>query len=603
MSQDGSFLQEFDLFAKNFELFFNKKKTLKTYYGGITSIITVTLSIVFLIVIGKEVIYKQNPFVISRELSFWNRTNLTLETKMAFTIETQSAGIVVENYDKYLTIESVYTNITYTYGFDVEIKETIIELENCEPKEFANISSQQFEFLNLNYAKCLNSSKEIIIGGFQDEYYNKYLLVRVKKCKNTTDNEKCATHDEIEEFLKNNDLQFTVYFQRLQFDFINYAKPESYFISGYFKYFDGNIKHSTSFFLQSFQLVTDGGILYSDIWNKTFQQFDYMTEQSSIFLNSNQEHSFVEYFFYTSENDYIFQRHYIRVQEILAQFGGLLKVVIILLDFILNLIYKRKMIETIITNLFYIRKSDFESGYYTRFKDNRIFKSNKTIEELKPDDLFNKIYGNVSDRKLEQPYKDVNSKTDKNFLKGKISEKISNSLDVECSDNNTVRIIKTSLIPENNQFKNPLFALENLIKKKEKLILDEKNGDKFILTDFEHLISIFCHFISSKNLIRKETIYNLLIDQVLDYIDIIKLSKSLLEIEKLKFVLLNKEQLALFNMISNPESPLKIKLTNKLSDLYNYTFNEKEQLKYANNYVAKGKKLSQIDRNLLELLV
>jgi len=66
---------------------------------------------------------------------------------------------------------------------------------------------------------------------------------------------------------------------------------------------------------------------------------------------------------------------------------------------------------------------------------------------------------------------------------------------------------------------------------------------------------------------------------------------------------LNKEQLALFNLISNPESPLKIKLTNKLSDLYNYSFNEKEQLKYANNYVAKGKKLSHIDKNLLELLV
>jgi len=480
MRQDGSCLKKFDLFAKNFELFFNKEKTLKTNYGGITSIITVSLSIVFLIVIGKEVVYKQNPFVISRELSFWNRTNMTLDIKMAFTIESQTAGIVIENYDKYLTVESIYTNITYTYGFDLEMKETTIELENCHPKEFANISLQQFEFLNLNYAKCLNSSKEIHLGGFQDENYNKFLLVRVIKCKNTTDNKKCATQDEIEEFLKNTDLQFTVYFQRLQFDFFNYVNPESYFISGYFKYFDENVKHSSSFFLQSFQLITDGGIIYSDIWNKSFQQIDYMTEQSSVYLNGNQEHSFVEYFFYTSENDYIFQRHYIRVQEILAQFGGLLKVVIIILDFLLNLIYKRKMIETIITNLFYIKKTDFESGYYTRYKDNRIFKSNRTIEEIKVDDLFNKIYGNISNRKLEQPYKEINLKTEKNFFRVKNSEKFSNSFNVECSDNNTVRIIKTSLIPENNQIKNPIFALENLIRNKEKLILDEKNGDKFI---------------------------------------------------------------------------------------------------------------------------
>ena len=72
------------------------------------------------------------------EFSESNRTNLTMNLKMAFTIENSTIGLVVDNYDKYLTIDLIYTNFTYTDGgnnYTVQIDN--IPIHKCTHNDFS----------------------------------------------------------------------------------------------------------------------------------------------------------------------------------------------------------------------------------------------------------------------------------------------------------------------------------------------------------------------------------------------------------------------------------------------------------------------------------
>lgn len=130
---------------------------------------------------------------------------------------------------------------------------------------------------------------------------------------------------------------------------------------------------------------------------------------------------------------------------------------------------------------------------------------------------------------------------------------------------------------------------------------------------WEIIRSIFFPFFLSKTLKNKLKLYQKSSEDLLKYINIIELVQKLQQLEKLKMILFNKNQLLLFNYISKPlvsskkevleEMTSKKKITDmmrflesdnrteQLNDIINY-YNE---LKMTGNY-------SEIDKRLFELL-
>ena len=57
-----NFLKYFDLYGSQIKIYINNKDKIKTDLGGIFTILTIIFIVIFTWYIGKDIIYRQNPF-------------------------------------------------------------------------------------------------------------------------------------------------------------------------------------------------------------------------------------------------------------------------------------------------------------------------------------------------------------------------------------------------------------------------------------------------------------------------------------------------------------------------------------------------------------
>ena len=92
----------------------------------------------------------------------------------------------------------------------------------------------------------------------------------------------------------------------------------------------------------------------------------------------------------------------------------------------------------------------------------------------------------------------------------------------------------------------------------------------------------------------------------MEYTDVITFVNTTTELEKLKYILFSEEQLALYNLISSPEIPIKDNFKKKVSKLYKYSKNIKDQrneiIKFNEKLKSNVIELSSLDKKLMELI-
>lgn len=154
-----------------------------------------------------------------------------------------------------------------------------------------------------------------------------------------------------------------------------------------------------------------------------------------------------------------------------------------------------------------------------------------------------------------------------------------------------------------------------------KKLNEEKNSkkNKLKFSFWEIIRSVFFPFFLSKNHLKKLKLYNKASNGLLKYINILQIVQMLQQLEKLKLIIFNKEQLALFNYLSKPlismeneehesnDESFTLASGTKLIKIMKYMEGENPQeqckdiLKYYNNLLETGK-YSNIDKKLFELL-
>ena len=125
----------------------------------------------------------------------------------------------------------------------------------------------------------------------------------------------------------------------------------------------------------------------------------------------------------------------------------------------------------------------------------------------------------------------------------------------------------------------------------------------FKISLFEHFISLFLPCLIKNN---KNNLFDSLNDYAIEYTDLLNLVNTKAELEKLKFVLLTEQQLAIFNLITLPEIPNKTVLRKDISKLYKYSRdlkNQDNELWKFNEKVNSGQlQLSKLEIKLIDLL-
>ncbi len=607
-----------------YKLTFNKEDKFQNNLGGFMTILTFLMALAMILSFGKEIIVKQNPNIVNSVQTDSQRLNYSLVLPFSVSVE-EGRGGLIDDWYRYLTF-----NATYRYSTLVP-PDMMIENINqmnmtfCTSDMFSKQVRGDFDFLLVNNTWCLGYNP--LIGGYFNIDYYMYVQIELTFCVNSTaNNNNCYPKDQIDAFVKKNNKMIAIYYQNFIFKPTNYNDPYDYYIKSYYHNIGFASCRRIDVEVMNQNITTDGGFFLSTFYYHGEQSIDSIDTDYYV-KQSPDDECLTKVNLMVSENNYIVSRSYMKIQDLLAQVGGLLGIVQMACGTIVGFAYTRRMQEHIIHNLFKIDKEEI-------LKNEPNLNNNKVISVSGTEDKNNikeyAIQNNLSNSnrlsatdkaQLDNSYGATNKPPD---LKTKIYKK-ENSFDIPMKsfdEKNTENIkIKDGEILNNlkigfkRKIQKEVEGNENHNNEKKKRImkkLDSLNAEKsknnktqtsnFFFSLCNNLFMNIC-CCKCGNIKKLDEHFKKLYNYSISYTDVITVAKRFNEIDKIKFLLLNEKQMAVFNLkadVSNPYGNKK----NKLTQLFIYNQDGSAQEAVLKDFLQSlndGREPSTIDKKLIDL--
>jgi hypothetical protein len=596
--------ENIDFFSKSFEFTFGGKDKFRSNIGGYFTIFTFFMGLYWVWLLGNEIIYKNNPknnqSVAFRE----NPLNLSLIVPYGFMVQ-DYRGQVLKNYQKYITFEAFYWNKKRSDGQYVDVEPPKkLNLRNCDPNDFSEEVYKDFKRLELGSATCLDEPQQVL-GGDLTSDFAKYISVRVTPCYNTTERKNCASHNESFAFVNTKTLVISVKSEKIIYDSTDYKHPVKKYIGEDNVLADPFIFNFPRYEMYEFNVNTDDGLVGQSSSDKAYYELVFLNDIISAFDNNYQMPTdfskliLFEYSFFESPTIKTQYRSYLKLTDVLASLGGILKVYLVIFNFAFHQIYQRIMYEQVITQLFNFEKVKRHDYKTKKTGTNTV---TETIKKLDEKEEIKIVFDNKSEKDDENSKKPLNTKSSKTLFTNNYLNQQNGDAISETSNNFHLNLksptIVTKKIPtilgRNNTEKSKRSnytnsAVSALFSKKK---IESQTKRKNIFSLYDHLILSFlpccskCSF-KLKNVNDK---FTKLIEYMNNYIDVLQMMRQFHELERLKFVLFNKKQLAIFQNIGIPEDPLHKKIDIRLNNFYDFQYDHKAQKKKAKEFFIKERK-------------
>lgn len=361
-------LKSFDFFGEKVQLNINDKTSGQTYLGGVLFLLTVILVALSAWLIGKDLYFKKNPINNEQTIISGNYPKVNLNSS-SFPI----AVSLVDN-NGYFMDDPRFLQIKFEYyeyktledGTFTLANLSNIEIAQCKHGDFASVDKTFFETAKLD--KFLCPQKPIDLQGYWSEYSLTYLSVTISACDYDQRPEYCASKQEIDIYIAKNSVNVNLGLLDYVVSFDNYQKPITPFFYTPYKFLTDQLKIS-SIMIQQDQILTDGGFFFEDHSSVDYLKAITLFDDSALFNPITKQYANID--FYSSNQYTVIYRRYIKIPDILAFVGGILKVVNILF-FYVNLKFSQiGKYRTIIENLF-------------NFDDDVCLKFNKSIKVDNP---------------------------------------------------------------------------------------------------------------------------------------------------------------------------------------------------------------------------
>jgi hypothetical protein len=317
-----------DLFGMEPKINIKQYNKYNTFFGGFVSIFIYILVVLGFIYFGQELILKANPTVIVSNQYDTNplQFNLTKE-KFNFFIKLQdvNSNYYIDPQIFYFSVKHVITTRTLdSNGSPSYTTQTIpLKLEVCNmTRHFPNFE-EQFTGQDLGRAMCVyqgDSDSLYISGIYGSEVYGR-ITIDILPCKNsTTSDVKCKPQEDIDKMLEGG--FFSIFLIDTIFDPKNYTHPYTYVGRNFYTSMSKNFYKSYSLWFKNIDYLTDSGFLLQDLKQGKYMQMD---DQSEIMDYRSGTAEFFRCVLRTSNNRDIYYRKYVKLQDILANMGGLIK--------------------------------------------------------------------------------------------------------------------------------------------------------------------------------------------------------------------------------------------------------------------------------------
>ena len=643
-----------DLFQTNITLFFNQKKKRSTKIGTIFS-----LALIILLVINfseSDLFVKKSPYVVSetltnlhaRPISFSDNTLMTIAVSDDNNVNYIDPSLFSVNF----TIYHLKTDETGVFALDYQISSA---MQACEVSDVAYDPTLIMR-LGLTNAFCL-TNKTFKLEGYWDENEIYYAEADLYPCDNATSQLPCKTPDDIKDFFST-PKYFGATFHSVVLQLNNYQQPMQDKYENIYQLIDLQLMKRFNVFFKQIDLSTDDGWFFSQ---KTFEN-NFLKDNYNFDFSMRKDNGVLsEIIFYASHDSQQNVRRYENLSEALASLAGMANFFMFFCFLITNFQSYAQTLKIILNSLYYFPNIEKKRN----LKDS---KNQDNIIERKTPDIGRSIMClNIPNplntkAQMEEKRKESIKKEDKPNDESKMHYNTFDSHEINM--NRTLKITRFNLdhpIQKNqsdDEFYLEHYSLPSYINNQQEILQNSKNNSNLedsilkksgftfkSLYKTKQNLSKFLAFLFKDNHANEKTRTNQLSLGFFEYLyyyikllfrckqtkkqrligkanelfteelDVIKILTKIHEIEKLKLLLLNQDQLVLFDSISKPmalidetaETPFNedqlssIKMTNLIKD---YKVSNKRKTIFSNSYEKIKLELTNntMNKRLMELV-
>ncbi len=587
----ASIIKYFDIWGSSFTPTVAYASKQETIIGGLFGLIYCGLTILLAQEFGMVLIDKDSPNVIHKIETNDNNTiefNAGFSFDVIFTLKKKYYGNQTEEQIKAKEYNHKQNNRKIfswegKYFPNTNNKEPYPNLMSpCNTSLFGDSAGTKL----LKKLYCI-SPKVFKLRGTGKIKEDKIIILGLYVCKNSTDRHDCFQEKTLDAIYERFNIKAVAYYTRILFHPENNKQPLQKAINSE----DGNFIIKPNLLgtnmvltLQNYNVSTDNGLFFADNTFNVEQQIikeDYYLTQDMQVKNEVDgvwRNKVIEIQIRASSETHLVFRSYPKLQDVISNIGGSSGLLAFAFQFFLQNIYDSKTNELIIHQIFDINEEII---------DKSLKKEKKNKDESKDvrnnlnygGDSHNLNYGGdsrVRDQGQMPKYQNLNNIDNSNiemscFNPGNNQVSFRNDYIINKKDQ-LAKIRKSSLISKHllnedeDEHKYDYIedqtkvstARQNLMDKKPKSnspedevqntkysIVDE---DKVLLSFLDHfLLTYLCCCVCGRT--RKiANYYKEIEDLVAPYTDILNISYNMLELEKLKYILMDEDQIALFNM-------------------------------------------------------
>ena len=564
-----------DIFGKKIEFTIDNSIRSKTVIGGLFSILSVCLIVVYTLYISQDFLYHKNPsvFVINNHLSKALKIEDPLnKIPLILSFRKDNHNFKVLDFFDITCFYYEYSRLNNTI-----LKKNNISLYKCNKQNIEDLINYKMDDDFFEDAYCLSNDNKsyILYGSTSSDLVGYFNIQLTYKFKEYTNNQELI--DEIYynfTFFKLTVINSDIFLYNYYNPIIYYPISYELLLSPHFtKYMELSVKKNT--------LDSDDGIMFSNI--KSYDSYSIGNDYFYFSVDMD-DYKMCQFSIYSSNiNDYS-KRKYIRIQNIFSDLGGIINLIANVMPFTVAFYSSIQRDQFILTR--FVQNLDKYSDKY-KIKQKQI--RTKRIK------IIAKKYNNSQSMDgLLNINRDNNFRLKKNLIK-------KNQLTLS---NNEKMNINNSLIK--------IYSKKKIVLNKEiNKFLKNHNENRYLYFNWYEIIklSFCCNKFLNQNLYNKKILYNYSKHFVTFYLEFLTYINKMQEFNKLKFMIFDKYQLSLFKFCPNEILSLKNgKFSNNLMRKSNISYyNDKEVAKYAINYLKTIKKsnnanLTDIDKRVLLFL-
>jgi hypothetical protein len=316
-------------------LFFDGRKTLQTFYGGIASIITSSFMLTICIVLSQDIYYHQKPSVV------YSEENINTPEKIVFNSSDFIyifALVNIVNYSPYIDETIYFPTFTQNIFVNGQLNSSNpLKLQRCSEIQMTDQTKLLTQGLPLDKYYCLVPNQTLILWQTVGQPNFSYFRINFFPCKNSSLSSNCKDAAFIKNYLKGGSMN--QYILDYSFDPNNYTSPAQPYLNSLTSYFSSSYYKSKFFIFKEVIFNDDKGIFYQTEEIMKYHAIDQINVESD--FREDQTGAFLICPNSIGKKVATYKRHYKKLQSVIAEAGGFLAIVKLCFVFLLEFRSKR----------------------------------------------------------------------------------------------------------------------------------------------------------------------------------------------------------------------------------------------------------------------